>query len=75
MDLVSSLECLKLDSQSEVLHKDSGGKDLLSPNTTICNMQYGHDGGDNDDGHDDDDDDGDDGDDDDDDDDDDGGNK
>ncbi|XP_020418331.1 uncharacterized protein LOC109948897 isoform X2 [Prunus persica] len=31
MDNVSSLECLKLDSQSEVLYKDGGGKDLLSP--------------------------------------------
>ncbi|KAI5331141.1 hypothetical protein L3X38_021267 [Prunus dulcis] len=31
MDNVSSLECLKLDSQSEVLYKDGCGKDLLSP--------------------------------------------
>ncbi|CAL9015426.1 unnamed protein product [Prunus brigantina] len=30
MDIVSSLECLKFDSQSEVLYKDGGGKDLLS---------------------------------------------
>ncbi|KAL6278484.1 hypothetical protein ACE6H2_022085 [Prunus campanulata] len=31
MDNVSSLECLKLDSQSEVLNKDFNGKDLFSP--------------------------------------------
>ncbi|BBH01079.1 hypothetical protein Prudu_011236 [Prunus dulcis] len=37
MDLVSSLECLKLDSQSEVLHKDGGGKDLLSPDIVPLN--------------------------------------
>ncbi|CAL2252184.1 unnamed protein product [Prunus armeniaca] len=37
MDLVSSLECLKLDCQSEVLHKDGGGKDLLSPDTVPLN--------------------------------------
>ncbi|ONI10940.1 hypothetical protein PRUPE_4G077500 [Prunus persica] len=37
MDLVSSLECLKLDSQSEVLHKDGGGKDLLSPDMVSLN--------------------------------------
>ncbi|CAB4276048.1 unnamed protein product [Prunus armeniaca] len=30
MDNVSSLECLKFDSQSKVLCKDSGGEDLLS---------------------------------------------
>ncbi|XP_016648507.1 PREDICTED: uncharacterized protein LOC103325097 [Prunus mume] len=37
MDLFSYLECLKLDSQSEVLHKDGGGKDLLSPDTVPLN--------------------------------------
>ncbi|XP_021821250.1 uncharacterized protein LOC110762857 [Prunus avium] len=31
MDNVSSLECLKLDSQSEVLDKDGGENDLFSP--------------------------------------------
>ncbi|CAB4306472.1 unnamed protein product [Prunus armeniaca] len=31
MDHVSSLECLKLDSQSEALDKDGGEKDLFSP--------------------------------------------
>ncbi|CAL2252179.1 unnamed protein product [Prunus armeniaca] len=37
MDLFSSLECLKLDSQSEVPHKDGDGKDLLSPDTVPLN--------------------------------------
>ncbi|XP_021834299.1 uncharacterized protein LOC110774078 isoform X1 [Prunus avium] len=37
MDHVSSLECLKLDSQSEVLDKDVGVKDLLSPDTVPLN--------------------------------------
>ncbi|CAL8999429.1 unnamed protein product [Prunus brigantina] len=31
MDNVSCMEALKLDSQSEVIHKDGGGKDLFSP--------------------------------------------
>ncbi|CAL2252185.1 unnamed protein product [Prunus armeniaca] len=37
MDHISSLECLKLDSQSEVLDKDAGVKDLLSPDTIPLN--------------------------------------
>ncbi|XP_021825878.1 uncharacterized protein LOC110766803 isoform X2 [Prunus avium] len=38
MDNVSSLECLKFDSQSEVLYKDGGGKDLLSPTMVPINF-------------------------------------
>ncbi|KAL6282295.1 hypothetical protein ACE6H2_013224 [Prunus campanulata] len=37
MDNVSSLECLKLDSQSEVFDKDGGGKDLFSPTMVPLN--------------------------------------
>ncbi|KAI5350761.1 hypothetical protein L3X38_003652 [Prunus dulcis] len=40
MDHVTSSECLKLDSQSEVLDKDGGRKDLFSPVMvpSNCNM-------------------------------------
>ncbi|KAI5331502.1 hypothetical protein L3X38_021628 [Prunus dulcis] len=37
MDVISSLECLKLDSQSKVLHKDGVGRDLISPDTVPLN--------------------------------------
>ncbi|CAL8992453.1 unnamed protein product [Prunus brigantina] len=47
MDHVTSSECLKLDSQSEVLNKDGGGKDLFSQvmvplncNTPIIGMLF-----------------------------------
>ncbi|KAI5331178.1 hypothetical protein L3X38_021304 [Prunus dulcis] len=39
MDIVSSLECLKFDSQSEFLYKDSGRKDLVSPAMVPINCE------------------------------------